>query len=336
MGRKRKDAGMNWLPPRCYVHGRQIIFRPAGGGCIKVAAATAAASEVWAAYEAIRAEDVKWTVKKMVAEFMRSADWEDLSTRTQKDYERHSKPLMRVFGAMEPSRVEPHHIRAYMDKRGLASRIQANREKAFFSRAFRWAFERGKVKKNPCTGVRQYKERARTRYVTDAEYQAVLAAARPAVRVAMELSYLCAARRGDVLKMRWSQVGEDGIDIQQSKTGARQIKLWSPRLRAIIAEAKKLSSNAIGIYVVVKPNGMPFTENGFSSAWQDAVAAARAATGWPLDFTFHDIKAKAISDVPGTSRDKQAVSGHKTEAQVATYDRSVKRVPAVDRLRDEG
>lgn len=33
-----------------------------------------------------------------------------------------------------------------------------------------------------------------------------------------------------------------------------------------------------------------------------------------MDFTFHDIKAKAISDVAGSSRDKQRISGHKTEA----------------------
>ncbi|MGL4515753.1 MAG: hypothetical protein ACRCUH_03510 [Shewanella sp.] len=54
-----------------------------------------------------------------------------------------------------------------------------------------------------------------------------------------------------------------------------------------------------------------------------------------MDFTFHDIKAKAISDVAGSSRDKQRISGHKTEAQVAAYDRSIEIVPAVDSLKKQ-
>ncbi|MGL6000866.1 MAG: hypothetical protein ACRCZ4_01915 [Plesiomonas sp.] len=54
-----------------------------------------------------------------------------------------------------------------------------------------------------------------------------------------------------------------------------------------------------------------------------------------MDFTFHDIKAKAISDVAGSSRDKKRISGHKTEAKVAAYDRSIEIVPAVDSLKKQ-
>ncbi|EBU6851489.1 integrase, partial [Salmonella enterica subsp. enterica serovar Typhimurium] len=46
--------------------------------------------------------------------------------------------------------------------------------------------------------------------------------------------------------------------------------------------------------------------------------------------TFHDIKAKAISDYEGSSRDKQLFSGHRTESQVLTYDRKVKITPSLD------
>ncbi|WP_345009459.1 tyrosine-type recombinase/integrase [Pseudaeromonas paramecii] len=280
------------------------------------------------------AEQAGDTIKRLVHQFFESADFNDLSSTTQKDYRKYSVPVLKVFGGMDPGKVEPHHIRQYMDRRGKNSKVQANREKAFFSRVFRWAYERGKVKRNPCQGVRQFKEKARTRYITDKEYQVVMDAARPAVRVAMELSYLCAARKGDVLVMRWDQVGDDGITIQQGKTAKIQIKAWSPRLRAAIAQAKALSSAVIrSSYVICKPNGSPYTDNGFNSAWREAIQTAREQTGWPLDFTFHDIKAKAISDVAGTSRDKQRISGHKTEAQVAVYDRSIEVVPAVDAVK---
>ena len=159
-------------------------------------------SAVWAAYEHMMAEQDGDTIKRLVHEFFESADFNDLSATTQKDYRKYSIPVIKVFGGMDPARVESPHIRKYMDKRGQNSKVQANREKAFFSRVFRWAYERGKVKSNPCQGVRQFKEKARTRYITDLEFQAVMDAARPAVRVAMELSYLCAARKGDVLAMK--------------------------------------------------------------------------------------------------------------------------------------
>lgn len=334
MARTRANEADKWMPPRVYIKGPSFVFRPVGGGSIRLCAATAKQSEVWQAYEALINEDAHgYKVSKLISDFFASADFIELSKTTQADYRKNSKPVLLVFGAMQADAVEPRHVRAYMDKRGLKSRVQANREKAFFSRAYRWGYERGKVKGNPCKGVKQFKEQARTRYVTDPEYQAVYQAAQPAVKVAMEISYLCAARKGDVLAMRWDQVLEDGIFIQQGKTGIKQIKLFSERLLEAIAMARDLSRNQLGAYVVVKPDGHPYTDNGFNSAWRETMLRAREQTGWPLDFTFHDLKAKAISDIDGTSRDKQAISGHKTEGQVAVYDRSVKRVATVDAMR---
>jgi len=333
MARTRANSSDNWMPPRVYLKGPSYVFRPVGGGSIKLCSSTSKQSDVWQAYELLINEEFQgYKVSRLIADFFASADFIDLSKTTQSDYKKNSRPILLVFGAMQADSVEPKHVRAYMDKRGLKSRVQANREKAFFSRAYRWAYERGKVKSNPCKGVKQFKESARTRYVTDAEYDAVYRCA-PAIRVAMELSYLCAARKGDVLKMRWSQVLEDGVFIQQGKTGVKQVKLFSDRLKKAINAAKSLSGNQLNAYLIVKPDGHPYTDNGFNSAWRETIIKARVQTGWPLDFTFHDLKAKAISDIGGTSRDKQAISGHKTEGQVAVYDRSIKRVPAVDDAR---
>lgn len=331
MARTRANSSDNWMPPRVYLKGASYVLRPVGGGSIRLCAASAKQSDVWQAYELLINEDVQgYKVSRLIADFFASADFIDLSKTTQADYKKNSRPILLVFGTMLADSVEPKHVRAYMDKRGLKSRVQANREKAFLSRAYRWAYERGKVKSNPCQGVKQFKESARTRYVTDAEYDVVFQCAPPAVQVAMELSYLCAARKGDVLQIRWSQVLDDGVFIQQGKTGVKQIKLFSDRLQQAIESAKTLSANQMNTYVIVKPDGHPYTDNGFNSAWRETILKARQKTGWPLDFTFHDLKAKAISDIGGTSRDKQAISGHKTEGQVAIYDRSIKRVPAVD------
>jgi integrase len=310
------------------------VFRPILGGSIKLCSADKKQSEVWSLYEQlISQKEQEYTISVMISEFFGSADFHELSKTTQADYRKQSKPILLVFGKMKADAVGPQHVRAYLDKRGLKSRVQANREKAFFSRSFRWAYERGKVKMNPCKGVKQFKERARTRYITDEEYRVVYDLAPNVIKVAMEVAYLCLARRGDILALRWEHVLDEGVFIQQSKTAVKQIKLWSPRLRDAINMARELCKHPIAGFVISKPDGQVYTTNGFDAAWQKTMREARARTGLPLDFTFHDLKAKGISDLDGSSRDKQQISGHKTEAQVQVYDRSIKRVPTVETAR---
>ncbi|EKI09354.1 putative integrase, partial [Escherichia coli EC96038] len=64
--------------------------------------------------------------------------------------------------------------------------------------------------------------------------------------------------------------------------------------------------------------------------WVEARNHAGKISGILTDFTFHDLKAKGISDYEGSSRDKQLFSGHKTEGQVLIYDRKVKVSPTLD------
>ena len=63
--------------------------------------------------------------------------------------------------------------------------------------------------------------------------------------------------------------------------------------------------------------------------WYDKakkLAAVKHNTEWGAEFTFHDIKAKAISDYNGNL---QEFSGHKTEAQAQSYSRKVKITPTL-------
>lgn len=148
----------------------------------------------------------------------------------------------------------------------------------------------------------------------------------------MEISYLCAARQADVLELRWMQISDKGIFIQQGKTGKKQIKVWTPRLREALETAQaacpKLSPDALVLY---NSDRGQFIRKTFNNRWLKAVRAAQSELNRQLDYTFHDIKAKAISDFEGSSRDKQIFSGHKTESQVLIYDRKVQISPTLDR-----
>lgn len=92
-------------------------------------------------------------------------------------------------------------------------------------------------------------------------------------------------------------------------------------------KAKQLPTSA---YVISNQYGNRYMYKGFNEMWVEARNRAGKISGILTDFTFHDLKAKGISDYEGSSRDKQLFSGHKTEGQVLIYDRKVKVSPTLD------
>ncbi|WP_163833339.1 tyrosine-type recombinase/integrase [Spartinivicinus ruber] len=337
MGRKRNDESSNWLPPRVYRGKSAYEFHPKCGGNIRLCNLDASRSLVLKRYQE---ELEKYTQQStsftsLCQEFMTSTEWYDLSLTTRKDYEKYFHKVNKVFGRMLLSRIRPQHIRQYMDKRGRKSKVQANREHAFLSKVFSWGYERGRLNKNPCHGVKKYTEKPRDRYITDQEYELIYKHASLVVKIVMEISYLCAARISDVLHLTYQQIQEEGIFIKQGKTGKKQIKAWSEDLRRAIKLARTLPGLS-SFNVIHKVNGTRYSYDGFRYHWNLAKKRARQEISEQglninLDFTFHDIKAKGISDFEGSLSDKQEFSGHKTITQTEIYDRKIRVVPTVNR-----
>ncbi|MGM7912413.1 hypothetical protein [Yersinia enterocolitica] len=139
MAGKRKNAADNWMPSRVFRGPCAYNFKHSDGRTIRLCALEATQAEVWVHYEKfINEKKDKSTLTILVESFFRSVDFIDLATETQKDYRKYASKLLPVFGAMHPDNIKPEHVRKYMDKRGLSSRTQANREKTFMSRAYRW------------------------------------------------------------------------------------------------------------------------------------------------------------------------------------------------------
>ncbi|WP_213322412.1 tyrosine-type recombinase/integrase [Klebsiella aerogenes] len=332
MGRPRKNKTDNRLPPNVYYNKYSYFWKPSDGNtCITIAPLKGTSmSKLWANYEAKKAlRHNEMTVSKLWNAFLESPAFTDLAPRTQKDYRQQQKALLSVFGKMRADDVKIEQIRIYMDKRGLQSKTQANHELASLSRVYGWGFERGYVKGNPCKGVRKFTSKARTVYITDEQYSAIYREASSSLRVAMEISYLCAARLGDVLDLRWNEVMDAGLFIQQNKTGTKQIKEWSPRLRSAIQLARNTFGTGNGFVITTSKGGKVMTKT-LNNWWNDAKRAAEEKAGMSFGCNFHDIKAKGISDYEGSSRDKQLFSGHKTESQVLVYDRKVKISPSLN------
>ena len=96
------------------------------------------------------------------------------SIQTRKDNGKELANLLKVFAHMPINVIAPMHVREYMDIRGQAAKLRANREKALlshiFNKAREWVYT---ALQNPCQGVKGFKETGRSRYITDAEFEQV-------------------------------------------------------------------------------------------------------------------------------------------------------------------
>lgn len=224
--------------------------------------------------------------------------------------------LQKVFAKVQAYAVQPTHIAKYLDTRGRTSQVRANREIALLSTIFSYGMRWGAVNSNPCKGVAKHKEIGRDRYILDSEFEAVKNIAGDFIATVMDFAYITALRKGDILRLRLDQITEQGIWVKQSKTGAKQLYEWSDGLHDVVNRAMtfKRPKNQ---YLFCNRQSQPYTDSGFKCMWQ------RIQVQWAEQggnrFTFHDIRAKALTDAKQKGMDAQTLAGHSSAAMTEHY-----------------
>ncbi|MBV1921073.1 MAG: hypothetical protein KUG73_10350, partial [Pseudomonadales bacterium] len=217
---------------------------------------------------------------------------------------------------------------------------------------FSWAMQRFEVVSiNPCLAVELNPETARDRYIEDWEYKIVytvaLSCRNPYFAAAMEIAYLSRARRGEVFSLTKTEIRKDGIYIERSKKSESETTLWSPRLRDAYKLAVSTSKDPVQAYLLFEDStGRMYKKNALDSQWKRIIDKAKKK-GAPLPeelkqealdfgalplesgnmilgehFTFHDIKAKGITDHDTNH------SGHKSRKMRGVYVRKGVKVDA--------
>jgi integrase len=213
-----------------------------------------------------------------------------LKAKTVSGYQHSAANLIGPFGKMGLGDLTANDVYEYLRRAG---NIQANRDKALLSAVYTaarsWGWYAGE---SPAIGVRRNPERARTRYVTDSELSALIVAAKPQMACMIRLAYLTGLREGDVLKIRFADIWEDGIYVQHGKTAAKQLIEWTDELRSVVTDAKALKRKIGSLYLFAGRKGQPYTGDGFRAMWRRVKIRAGLK-----DVTFHDLRRKAASDV---------------------------------------
>jgi len=234
--------------------------------------------------------------------------------------------LKKVFAKVQAHAVLPTHIAKYLDTRGQTSKVRANREISLLSHIFSYGMRWGAVNSNPCIGVAKHKEKGRDRYIMDGEFEGVKSIASELIATVMDFAYITALRKGDILSLRLDQITDEGIWVKQNKTGAKQLYEWSDGLLEVVNRAKALKRPVRGLYLFCNRQGKPYTDSGFKAMW------SRIQVKWAEQggarFTFHDIRAKALTDAKNLGMDAQSLAGHSSAAMTEHYikQREFKRV----------
>lgn len=209
-----------------------------------------------------------------------------------------------------------------------------NRYIATLSHALSFAKkERKLIDSNPVGDIARKKEsRGRTRFLTDAERGALLAACEKsgwsALRPLVLLAITTGARRGELVNLRWAD-----LDLKAGRALVRETKNGEQRTLPLAGKALealrelKLQNSARSAYVFPAPTVVLNPETGkpeldapydwFDSHWYEAVEAAGLS-----DFRFHDLRhttASLLAAQGASLLEIADVLGHKTLAMVKRY-----------------
>jgi len=267
------------------------------------------------------------------------ADWEREvmprhAAKTRIDDKARNKVIADALVEFRPDEVEASDVHDFL-QRFTAKPRTFNAYRAQLRELMRYAEERGRrpTGSNPTQAIRTMRTPPRTRYVTDSELRRIKVAAMrgrddrdttsgPMLCALIDMAYLTAQPIGDLLALTWDRFTDVGIPFGRSKvadsTGAKVTIEWTPKLQDVHRRLKELRKQrrAFTPAVFTTQDGSPLTYWGASSAWQRARARSGIKGG-----TFHDIRAKALTDKEAREGMKEArkQGTHSTERHLATY-----------------
>ena len=195
------------------------------------------------------------TVAGLADRFLRSHVEVNCSANTKDSFGRIVRNhILPALGGLAVSAVERRHVVALHDRlSGMP--YQANRTLAVLSVMFKLAeaWDMAPPGRNPCRGVRRYREKPRERFLSRVEYRRlgrVLAEAErdgsenPAAIAAVRLLLLTGCRRNEILTLQWDDVDRAvrELRLKDSKTGARRVPL-TPAVEAVLFRIPRTGDN---------------------------------------------------------------------------------------------
>lgn len=223
------------------------------------------------------------TVKKLIDLYEKSQVFAKLSDSTRKTYSIHLRKVEHEMGNAPAAKVEPKDITRMMDK--MADRPgAANLVLGVVGALYRWARKRHHVPStvDPTRDVETLEMGEHSPW-PEPVLRAALASDNARVRLATHLLYYTAQRIGDVVQMRWTDIRDGVLYMDQQKTGK---SLRIPLHRDLAAALAATPRRALTILTTVEGRSIS------AQPIRKALKAHCAAFG--LDLVPHGLRKNAV------------------------------------------
>jgi integrase len=256
------------------------------------------------------------TLAALAAEFFSSAEFANLAASSQATYRLALDPVLWRDGHRLVRDLPNEKARKIIQEIGANRPAMANLTRAVLRRLFSFAISIGQRRDNPFDQTPKYKIGTHHAW-TDAQLETYenrwpLGTRE---RLAFDVLLYTAQRVGDAVRMQRSDIRNGVIAMTQEKTGA---EVFVPLHPALARSIKAGPAN--GLYLIGDRNGRPVKRARLSAL---IVAAAKAA-GLPSECVAHGLRKaslRRLAEHGSTSKEMQAVSGHKTLGEIERYTR---------------
>jgi integrase len=311
-----RRGNIYWI---AYKTGRRTVRESTGTSDRKLAigALDKRRAEVFEGRWVGRVRDVRTPLSEAVQEFMtvyskpRKVSWKD-DQIILKRLEAFTGPDCYVQD-IDRHAVEQFQLRILASG---ASKARVNRYtailKCFFNRFVDW----GKIKSNPCKGIRLYPESSRTHWLEKGQIDSLFECCSDRLRPIVQIAVLTGLRLGDILRLTWDQIEfeQHVIRIVQSKTGTALVLPMSEALEGVLRRA---SQDGDSPSVFPQGTARPRRFGWVRTDFQKAIAAAG------LEGTrMHDLRHTAATQLRRLGCDLSVVQqllGHRTIRTTQRY-----------------
>ena len=269
----------------------------------------------------IRREKQTPTFREFTQEYLRRCNphWKPSGRKTVHIYLK--ARILPAFGQMLLNRIRAEDVAAWFDAASKDRPGAANRAfeilRAMMFRAEEWGLrERGS---NPCLDIRKNPRNSIARFLDTEELTRLgraLAANQPRwpeAVAAIRLLALTGCRRSEVLNLRWRDIGDDAINLADSKTGPRAVPLG----KAARAHIETLShDHEPDAFVFPMYRGRRDPQN-LRNCWNAVRSHARLGR-----LRLHDLRHTAASQAVMSGEKLMLVSkllGHRRHRTTAAY-----------------
>lgn len=251
-----------------------------------------------------------------------------LAPRTQQGYRRHLRDLRQRFGHLDARALKPKDFGPFLQERaGRKGQVQRVRQLAVLSAAFAQAVSFWYLLDyNVLRDVRRPKKPPRDRLVEDAEFETVRSQAPLRVGLMMDLAVRLGQRQGDLLDLKWSDLRDGFVHLQQGKTGKRLAIEITPELKRIFGKCWMLPNR--GEYVITRKMGGRYTSEGFRALWQRTINRYCRRGG--KRFSFHDLRALCATKCASPEEAMRLLGHTNITMTLRVYRRGVERVKALN------